>query len=89
MESSLTSQKRIYDRCAEYIRYLDECGSMTQRNDISEFWAKIFQEKQRLNDPEFNDMLLKMRDSVRATRHSKTRHLTPFDGLMLESTGIK
>jgi putative sugar O-methyltransferase len=61
MEFSMSCLKAIYDRCAEYSKYLKEGGWMAQRDDTSPFWAKIFQEKQRINYPGFDDMLFMRR----------------------------
>jgi putative sugar O-methyltransferase len=46
----------------DYALYLDEGGWMSQRDDVSQFWADIFRE--RRNYPDFNDMLMMRRGST-------------------------
>jgi putative sugar O-methyltransferase len=62
MESSLANLKNVYDRCAEYISYLNESAWVSRPEDVSEFWAEIFRE--RKNYPEFNDMLVMRRGAT-------------------------
>ncbi len=52
----------MYDRCGEYIQYLNEGDWMAQRDDTSEFWAEIFRE--RKNYPEFNDIITMRRGAT-------------------------
>jgi len=62
MECSLATLKNIYDRCAEYVRYLNENGWLAQREAVSKFWAEILQE--RRNYPGFDDMLVMRRGAT-------------------------
>ena len=59
----LTSLKKIYDHCAEYVRYVNEGKWMVYRDDVSKFWAEVFQIRRNYY-PKFNDMLVMRRGAT-------------------------
>jgi putative sugar O-methyltransferase len=63
---SLNTLKGIYECGKAYINYLGESGLMARRNDASPFWQAIFQQKERRDYPEFNDMLMMRRGATYA-----------------------